>query len=261
MEFVDIGVNLTNKQFAKDAVVVIENAINVGVKKIILTGTNETGAVKAHTLTSQFPGTLYSTAGVHPHDAKGVSSNFTQVLEQLYRHENVVAIGECGLDFNRDFSPRLIQERVFEKQVELAVELNAPLFMHQREAHARFVELIKPYANKISKVVVHCFTGTRQELSDYLELGFYIGITGWICDERRGLDVRRLTRDVPLDKLMIETDAPFLLPRDLPHKPKTKRNEPKYLPHILSCIAQEREVSETQLADALWKNSIDFFGL
>ncbi len=261
MKFVDIGVNLTNKQFAKDKDTVIKDAVAAGVQKIILTGTNETCSSQSQELASQYPQVLYSMAGIHPHDAKDASKDFTASLARLYENDNVVAIGECGLDFNRDFSPRPVQESVFEQQLALAADLSAPVFMHQRDAHTRFIDIIKTYEAKIDRGIVHCFTGNKQELDDYLELGFSIGITGWICDERRGKDVLALSRDIPLDKLMIETDAPFLLPRDLDEKPKSRRNEPQFLPHILSVIAKQRNIDEAELAQVLWQNSIDFFRL
>lgn len=198
MKLVDIGVNLTNKQFAHDQTQVVDDAIIANIRKIIVTGTSEKSSLKAQLLAQGFPDVVCSTAGIHPHDAKDASINFTTVLADLYTHQSTVAIGECGLDFNRDFSPRPVQERVFEQQIELAAELNAPLFMHQRDAHKRFIEIVRPYANKINKAVVHCFTGSDDELEDYLALGFYIGITGWICDERRGLDVRALTEKMGL---------------------------------------------------------------
>ncbi|WP_111978255.1 TatD family hydrolase [Algibacillus agarilyticus] len=262
MKLIDVGINITNKQFAADYRAVLARALDHGVEVMIATGTNMHESKLAAELAQEFSSCLYSTAGIHPHDAKEAPDNFIAQLQQLFtQYKNVVAIGECGLDFNRDFSPRPIQERIFEQQVELAVELNAPLFMHQRDAHERFKAIISPYQTNLSKAVVHCFTGTESELYDYLDMGFYIGFTGWICDERRGLAVKELTKKVPADRLLIETDAPFLLPRDLVNKPKNRRNEPAFLPHILKTIAQERQVDELWLAAQLWSNSCDFFNL
>src|SRR5262249_4358658 len=148
--------------------------------------------------------------------------------------ERVRAVGECGLDFNRDFSPRPVQERWFAAQLALAAALDKPVFLHERDAHARFVAILKE-APPV-RGVVHCFTGTRAELDVYLEMGLHIGITGWICDERRGAGLAALVRHVPLDRLLVETDAPFLVPRDL--RPRPAHNEPAFLPHIAQTVAR-----------------------
>ncbi|NTS76953.1 TatD family hydrolase [Catenovulum sp. SM1970] len=262
-KLVDIGVNLTNSRFDKDRQAVIEQCKVSGVEKVIVTGTDLTESVAAQALAAQYPHQLYSTAGVHPHDAKSIDvvDDMLAQLTDLYRREEVVAIGECGLDFNRDFSPRPQQQAIFKAQVELACQLNAPLFMHQRDAHDTFIEIVKPFREQIRAGVVHCFTGTETELNDYLELGFYIGFTGWVCDERRGQDVLALTRLVPQDRLLIETDAPYLLPRSLRPKPKSSRNLPQFLPHILETIANQRNESIDELAEATWHNSHRLFGL
>jgi TatD DNase family protein len=150
--------------------------------------------------------------------------------------EQVVAIGECGLDFNRDFSPRPKQEKWFEVQVALAEELQKPLFLHERDADQRFYDILAAVRKSVP-AVVHCFTGSRESLKMYLDLGLHIGITGWICDERRGKPLCELVREIPLDRLMIETDAPFLVPRSMPTKPKDGRNEPCFLPFVLQAVA------------------------
>jgi TatD DNase family protein len=235
---VDIGVNLTHRSFADDRDRVVDRAVAAGVTTMIVTGTSEASSRAAQALAAERPGVLRSTVGVHPHDASRCDAGTIERLRALARLPGVVAIGECGLDFNRDFSPRPIQEQWFEAQLVLAAELALPVFLHERDAHARFVAILRAHRPSLVDAVVHCFTGTAAELDAYLELGACIGITGWICDERRGLALRKLTAAIPLDRLMIETDAPFLAPRDL--RPKVSRNEPAYLPHILAAIAAER---------------------
>ena len=235
---IDIGVNLTHRSFAGDHDRVVDRAIAAGVSSMILTGTSEATSRSAQALAAARPGVLFSTAGVHPHDASHCSAATIEALRALARLPAVVAIGECGLDFDRDFSPRAVQERWFEAQLVLAAELGLPVFLHERDAHARFVAILRAHRPALVDAVVHCFTGTAAELDVYLELGACIGITGWICDERRGAELRKLTARIPLDRLMIETDAPFLAPRDL--RPRVSRNEPAYLPHILAAIATER---------------------
>jgi TatD DNase family protein len=245
---IDIGVNLAHRSFGADRAQVIARAIAAGVTQMIVTGTSEATSREAQAIAASHPGVLFSTAGVHPHDARNCTDHTIPTLRALAALPGVVAVGECGLDFNRDFSPRPIQERWFAAQLALAAELRLPVFLHERDAHARFVEILREHRANLVDFVVHCFTGTAAELDVYLDLGACIGITGWICDERRGADVRKLTARIPLDRLMIETDAPFLAPRDV--KPRISRCEPMHLPHILEAIAHERREDIAAVAAA-----------
>ncbi len=245
---VDIGVNLTHRQFASDRAAVIDRAIAAGVTRMILTGTSEAGSRESQQLAAARPGVLFSTAGVHPHGASACDAGTIDRLRALATLPGVVAIGECGLDFNRDFSPRPVQERWFAAQLELAAELGLPVFLHERDAHERFLAILREHIGALPDAVVHCFTGGPTQLDAYLEIGACIGITGWICDERRGLELRKLTAKIPLDKLMIETDAPFLAPRDV--RPKITRCEPMHLVHVLAAIARERGESLDSVAAA-----------
>jgi TatD DNase family protein len=256
---IDIGVNLGHASFNADRQQVIDRAVAAGVYKLVVTGTSIRSSLEAQTLASRFPDILCSTAGVHPHNAKNCNNETIKTLRDLAKHKEVVAIGECGLDFNRDFSPRPVQERWFEAQIELACELKLPLFLHERDAHQRFVEILSTYRNQFDAAVVHCFTGNGEELDAYLNLGLHIGITGWICDERRGLHLREVVRDLPLDRLLIETDAPYLLPRDLQPKPRSRRNEPMYLPHVLEAIAAARGQPAREIAAATTQNALRLF--
>ncbi|KKC98645.1 3'-5' ssDNA/RNA exonuclease TatD [Photobacterium halotolerans] len=256
---IDIGVNLTNSRFDKDREAVIARAQQAGVKALILTGTSEEESQQALAMAHQWPGYCFSTAGVHPHDAKSVSDFSLPAIRELASDPAVVAIGECGLDFNRDFSPRPQQEAVFEAQLALAAALQKPVFMHCRDAHERFLAILKPWRDKLPAAVLHCFTGSEQELKDCLALDLHIGITGWICDERRGTELRDIVRHIPDDRLMIETDCPYLLPRDLRPKPKSSRNEPAYLPHIAQAVAACRQQSPADLRAAVSATSRAFF--
>lgn len=261
MELIDIGANLTHKSFQKDLEAVIERAQEVGVHQIVVTGTSETGSQRAQTLAVRFPGVLYATAGVHPHEANQWRPNSIYRIEELAALPQVVAIGETGLDFFRDFSPRHAQERAFEAQLELAVEMRLPVFLHERQAHKRFAEILSRYRDKLQAVVVHCFTGQAEELRFYQDLDLYIGITGWICDERRGMHLRKLLPEIPPERLLIETDAPFLVPRDLPSQPKGRRNEPAYLRHIAEVLASLLDTSPASLARQTTANARRFFSL
>lgn len=235
----DIGLNITSSQFEKDRDAVIARAHAAGVNGLLFTGTNLHESTQAQQLAKQYD-RCWSTAGVHPHDSSQWDEASAQRLRELASLPEVVAIGECGLDFNRNFSTPEEQERAFSAQLAIAAELGMPVFMHCREAHERFLALLDPWLDKLPGAVLHCFTGTEDEAKACLARGFYLGITGWVCDERRGLALRELLPVIPADKLLLETDAPYLLPRDLTSKPALRRNEPCFLPHILERVAAWR---------------------
>ncbi len=237
---IDIGANLTHEAFAHDLPAVLDRARTYGVERMVVTGASRAESVAALALARAHPGTLFATAGVHPHHADEYDDATEAVLRDLARDAAVRAIGETGLDYYRDFCPRDVQRRAFERQLALAADLGLPLFLHQRDAHADFLALLKRYRDRVPAVVVHCFTDTREALRDYLTLDCHIGITGWICDERRGTHLRELVADIPANRLMIETDAPYLLPRDIRPQPKDRRNEPMYLAHIGAQVARCR---------------------
>ena len=238
---IDVGVNLTNKRFDKDRFELLQRAQQVGIANILITGTNVQESHEAIALCQQYqqtlPNYLYSTAGVHPHDADHVELHYIDQLTELAKQPFVKAIGECGLDFNRNFSAPEQQKKVFAEQVSLAAKLAMPLFLHQRDAFEPWFDILKPYLDKVPAMVSHCFTGTKAELEQCLASDMYIGITGWLCDERRGQALRDIVSLIPLDRLLIETDAPYLTPRTIRPKPKSSRNEPSYLPYVVQEIA------------------------
>ncbi len=259
-KYIDIGVNLTGSSFKKDVESVIERAQKVGVERLIVTGTDIKHSEQAILLTEKFDGVCYSTVGLHPHHASDYSTDVDSELRDMLRHKNVVSVGECGLDFNRNYSTREQQIKAFEAQIEIAIDLKKPLFLHQRDAHDDFISILKSCRNDLCQVVVHCFTGTIEEVSDYISLDFFVGVTGWICDERRGHDLRQAIKHVPRDRLMLETDAPYLLPRDMAEKPIEKgRNEPCFLPHITRSVAAIMAVEESAVAASAYKNTCEFF--
>jgi len=227
----------------------------------VVTGTSRPDSEAAAALARRHPGRLRATAGVHPHAATTLDGAASAAIEALAGCEEVAAIGETGLDFHRDFSPRPDQERAFEAQLEIAARLGLPVFLHEREARRRFVEILKPVRDRLGSAVIHCFTGDRDDLDAYLDLDLHVGVTGWICDERRGLHLREIVGRVPLDRLMVETDAPYLLPRDLKPKPKTRRNEPMHLPHILRAVAGAIGCAPDALARSTTDTARRFFGL
>ncbi len=198
---------------------------------------------------------------MHPHHAVEYTDEADAELRDLHRAPEVVAVGECGLDYHRDFSPRPAQRRAFERQLQIAVDTGKPLFLHQRDAHDDFLAILKTFDGKLGPAVVHCFTGTRAELHACLDAGYYIGITGWLCDERRGLHLREIVKDIPGDRLMIETDAPYLLPRTVKPAPSHRRNEPMYLRHIVEELARDRGEAVEVTAALTTATARTFFGL
>jgi TatD DNase family protein len=259
---IDIGINLTHDSYDSDRDAVMARAAAAGVVQMVVTGASGDGSRKAVALARQHPGRLFATAGVHPHHATELTDALADELEALAREPEVVAVGECGLDYFRDFSPRDVQRAAFAKQLEIAARVSKPVFLHQRDAHADFVAILREHAASLSAgAVAHCFTGQAHELVDYLEMGLAVGITGWISDERRGHHLLPLLREIPAAKLMIETDGPYLLPRDLSPKPASRRNEPAYLPHIAATVARARGESIETVAAATTAAARRFFGL
>lgn len=256
---IDIALNLTNAQFAGEQAAVVARAQAAGVSGLILTGTDLANSAQSAALAAQWPGYCFATAGVHPHDAKTFDEHTANHLSVLAGLPQVVAIGECGLDFNRNFSTPAEQEAAFIAQLALAAKLQLPVLLHCRDAHERFIALLKPWLAQLPGAVLHCFTGSDDELDDCLALGLHIGITGWLCDERRGMALRAQVAKIPAGKLMIETDAPFLLPRDL--KPRPKRNEPAFLPHIAQVIAHCRNEPVEALIAHTRATTMAFFQL
>lgn len=257
-QMIDIGVNLTNSRFDKDRDTVLENALSAGVSHQIITGTNLLESEKALELCLQH-NNLCCTAGVHPHDADNVAVDYIEQLTKLASSPKVRAIGECGLDFNRNFSTPENQQRVFSEQVNLACEVNMPLFLHQRDAFDAWQNILTPALSKIPAAVSHCFTGNLKELKACLDMGLYIGITGWICDDRRGQELYDIARYIPLNRIMIETDAPYLTPRTIRPKPKSSRNEPKYLPYVADTLAQAMGIDTNTLIMHTSNNAKQFF--
>jgi TatD DNase family protein len=260
-ELIDIGANLTHDSFDEDRADVMQRARDAGVTRMIVTGSSNQGSLDALELAESEPGRLYATAGVHPHHAADYDGSSVELITELAAKEAVVAVGECGLDYFRNFSPREAQLAAFRSQLEIAAETGLPVFLHQRDAHDDFVDTLEPMLPKLSRAVAHCFTGEHESLREYLAMGMWIGITGWICDERRGAHLHDIVSVIPDDRLLIETDAPYLLPRTIKPKPKSRRNEPAYLPEVLRVVAEARGQTEEHVATITTENAVRFFSL
>ena len=258
---IDIGVNLTHDSFDADRDEVIARAHAAGVVQFVVTGASLAGTEAAIALAGTRPGVLYATAGVHPHHAADLDDATAARLGQLALAPAVVAVGECGLDYFRDFSPRDVQRRAFVRQLEIAARSGKPVFLHQRDAHADFAAILREHRAALAGGVAHCFTAGRDELECYLGLDLAIGITGWICDERRGRHLPPLMKEIPAGSLLVETDAPYLLPRDLAPKPASRRNEPCHLPHVAAAVARARGESLAALAAHTTAAARRLFGL
>jgi len=257
---VDIGINLAHDSYDHDRAEVVARAVAAGVERMVVTGSSLESAARAIAICRQWPGLMRATAGIHPHHAQDFAPGDLPALAALLEDPLVASAGECGLDYFRDFSPRDRQRQVFVQQLELTASLHKPLFLHQRDAHDDFMTILGDYLPALPRAVVHCFTGSAGELDHYLAAGLFVGITGWICDERRGLAVRELVRVIPLDRLMIETDGPYLLPRNVLPKPGHRRNEPMYLRYVFDAVCEVRSEDREEIAVATTRNALKFFG-
>lgn len=253
----DIACNFTNERFDKDLNDVISRSFDNNITKFGLICSQLKDVQKIIKIKDLYPDSIYFTLGVHPHNSNEINEFSLQELHDFIKKFNPNAVGETGLDFYRNLSTYEEQTFAFEEQIKIAIELNKPLFLHQRDSHDEFMKIIKKYSSDIPKAVVHCFTGTQSQLDDYLELDFYVGLTGWICDEKRNIDLRKAIKNIPLSKLMIETDCPYLIPKNLPNK--SNRNEPSNLNHIANEIAFLMEVDEDSLRKETYENSVNFF--
>lgn len=256
---IDIGANLAHDSFDDDREGVIERAAQADVTRLVVTGSDLDSSRKAMALAGDYPGQCLATAGLHPHHAHDWDDEFAELIGRAANENHIVAIGETGLDYFRDFSPRPTQRRVFAEHLALAIEYKLPVFLHQRDAHADFIAMLREHLPELSGAVVHCFTEGRETLDDYLSEDLYIGVTGWICDERRGGELYDATPAIPDERLMIETDCPYLLPRTIRPKPKTRRNEPAYLPWVCEQVARARGQSQAHVARTTHDNAERFF--
>ena len=258
MKLFDSHCHLDDKAYREDITRVIERAHQNGVLRMLTVGVNQKTAIRAVSLAEAHAG-VYASVGFHPHDARQCQSAALDFLKQLARNPKVRAWGEIGLDYNRMYSPRKDQEKWFVRQLEIAAELNLPIIFHERDSNGRFLDILNAHLKREHTGVIHCFSGTSSELQQYLERGFYIGITGILTIETRGLRLRQMTPRIPADRLIVETDAPYLTPA--PEKNRTRRNEPAFVKSVLLKLAEVREEDPEQLAQVIWDNTCRLYNL
>lgn len=254
--YYDIGLNLFCKQFPEPEKI-IEEAWSHHVC-CILTGTdsNENKKIDEFVRTHS----AFGTAGIHPHNADRASlEDFERIETILSKNKKIVAVGECGLDYDRMFSTKENQIRCLEKHIVLAKKWNKPLFLHERNASEDFIRRFKKHPELCSRSVVHCFTGDKNTLRKYLSMGFSIGITGWICDDRRSRELREAVEIIPLDRILIETDAPYLTPRNVEGLGRT--NVPQNIVYVARELAKYRKVSEEEVIENAKRNTERIFGI
>ena len=250
----DIGANLTSSHFSKDLDVVLNDSLTAGVEKICITSSNLDDVKNAKKISEKYKH-LYYSVGFHPHNAKDFKIEFLKDMSVYLKDPKAICLGEMGLDFNRNFSSKEEQILCFESQLSLANSISKPLFLHQRDAHEEFLSVLDNHKFN-QKLIVHCFTGNLSELEDYLKRDFYIGITGWVCDLKRGKELRKCINQIPEDKLLIETDSPYLSPRK-----KIRRNEPKFLIDVAEEVATLRNETKESIINSSYENSLNFFNL
>ena len=250
----DIGANLTSSHFSKDLDVVLNDSLTAGVEKICITSSNLDDVENAKKISEKYKN-LYYSVGFHPHNAKDFKIEFLKDMSVYLNDPKAICLGEMGLDFNRNFSSKEEQILCFESQLSLANSISKPLFLHQRDAHEEFLSVLDNHKFN-QKLIVHCFTGNLSELEEYLKRDFYIGITGWVCDLKRGIELRKCINQIPEDKLLIETDSPYLSPRK-----KIRRNEPKFLIDVAEEVATLRNETKESIINSSYENSLNFFNL
>jgi len=258
MKLFDSHCHLDDRTYEEDLDSVIKRASAAGVERLMAVGINKDSSIQSVHLAERWPG-VYASVGVHPHDAEDCSDTTLDFLKDLAKNPNVKAWGEIGLDYNRMYSPRADQEKWFIRQIEIAGELSLPIIFHERDSSGRFLGILNTFKNMRMEGVVHCFTGTESELKQYIRLGLYIGITGIITIKNRGVRLRELVPDIPIEQILVETDAPYLTPT--PERNRTRRNEPAFVKSVLMKVAEVRGEDPERLAEVIWENSCRLFKL
>jgi len=254
----DSHCHLDDTSYNQDIENVIKYAEENGVIRMMTVGANKKSSQKATSIAESYTN-VFASVGIHPHDASNCTDSVIETLKNLAKNPKVKAWGETGLDFNRMYSPREDQEKWFIRQLKIADELKLPVIFHERDSGGRLLDILKENPGNNRKGVIHCFSGNKNELYKYLDLGFCIGITGILTIESRGAELRKLVPHIPADRLLIETDAPYLTPA--PEKNKTRRNEPAFVKSVLIKLAHVIKEDPESLAEKIWKNTCTLFDI
>lgn len=252
---IDTHAHLDHERFKDDVDQVIERAKLAKVQSIVTVGADLASSRQAVEFAKRYPDVI-ATVGVHPHDADSVSDSILHEITMLAEDEGVVAIGEIGLDYHYDFSPRDAQRRVFAIQISLARELGLPIVVHVREAYPDVMSILKSERAEEVGGIIHCFSGDREVAKDCLDMGFYISVGG-ILTFANSQALREIIRGLPMDRILLETDAPYLTP--VPYR--GKRNEPAYVVHVAEALANLKGITFCEVAEATTLNACKLFGL
>ncbi len=255
MTLIDSHAHIDDQRFASDREQVIQRALEAGIKQLINVGSNLETSKQSVALAEKYP-FIYAAAGVHPHDAKNLPSNYLKILEEILQKPKVVAVGEIGLDYYYELSPRDVQQEVFIEQLNLAKELGKPVIIHLRDAYGDFLDIMRKERLEPIKGVMHCFSGSWEVAEECMQLGFYISFAGPITfDNAKRL--REVAKRVPLEKILVETDCPYLTP--VPHR--GKRNEPAYVRYVAEQIAEIKGLSVEEISRQTVLNTRKLFGI
>jgi len=258
MKLFDSHCHLDDRAFDHDIDPVLKRAAEAGVTRVLTVGTDPQSSLKAVSIAETYPG-VYASVGVHPHNANVCDADAVKMLIDLARHPKIRAWGEIGLDFNRMFSTRKMQVKWFIRQMEAAAGLNLPMIFHERDSGGHFLEILKENTTSETRGVIHCFSGTQNELEAYLDLGLYIGLTGILTIKTRGQALRAQIPHIPLERLVVETDAPYLTPD--PQKNRSRRNEPAFVKSVLLTLAEIKHESPRFLSDQVWQNTCRLYNI
>jgi TatD DNase family protein len=258
MRLFDSHCHLDDKAYDKDLDDVIHRMHDAGVVSAMTIGTTFERCVKGVDIAESTPG-VYASVGIHPHDANSCDEDALKTLKKLAERPSVRAWGEIGLDFNRMFSPKNVQEKWLSRQLEISSEMKLPVIFHERDSNGRLIDILKTHFTTGQNGVVHCFSGSEDELKRYLDLGLYIGVTGILTIKGRGSNLRKIAPSIPVDRILIETDAPYLTPT--PERNHTQRNEPAFVRSVFLKLAEVRQEDPASLAEILWNNTCRLYGV
>jgi len=258
MKIFDSHCHLDDKSYKRDLNNILARAHNAGVIRMMTIGINRRTSDLAVSL-ARTHGDIYASVGVHPHDVENCNEAILEELVELAKNREVRAWGEIGLDFNRMYSPRDDQEKWFRRQLEIAGRLDLPMIFHERDSDGRFLEMLKNNCDTTINGVVHCFSGTLEELRHYLDLGLHIGITGILTMKSRGAQLREMVSTIPANRLLVETDAPYLTPS--PERNRHKRNEPAFVKSVLLKLAEVRGTDFDEMSIVVWENTCRLYNI